>query len=142
MKITRKLIHFLRLRRNRSTVPTGLVPLSGLHSAVIFLENPGDISEPQKVSVATFFKQHGIGISWLHSEDEELRSSSDLFISLALSGDIFERYAASCSSARFKVGRHQLKGDVYDFVMTDNATEPVPAMEACGVIEQYLLNIK
>ena len=142
MKITRKLIHFLRLRRNRSTVPTGLVPLSGLHSAVIYLENPGDLSEPQKVSVTTFFKQHGIGTSWLHAEDEELRSSSDLFISLSLSGDIFERYAATCSSARFKVGRHQLKGDVYDFVMTDNGPEPVPPMDACGVIEQFLLNIK
>ena len=142
MKVTRKLIHLLSLRRNRSTEPTGLVPLSALHSAVIYLDNPGDLSEPQKVSVTTFFKQYGIGISWLHAEDEELRSSSDLFISLALAGDIFERYAASCSSARFKVGRHQLKGEIYDFVMTDNGPEPVPAMEACGVIEQFLLNIK
>ena len=141
-KLIQKLLRRLCLRRHRSTVPTGLVPLSGLSSAVIYLDNPGDILESRKISISTFFKRYGIQTSWMHSEDEDLRSSSDLFISLSSAHDINERYAAESSSARFKIGRSQLKGDVYDFVVTDNGPEPAPASEAFDVIEHFIVNIQ
>ena len=142
MSLKTKLIRNLFMRRHRSTVPTGLVPLSDLGSAVLFLDNPSDLDEPQKIAIGKFFRQHGIELSFLYADDEELRSSSDLFISLSPSGDVNERYAAGCSRARFKVGRHQLPGDIYDFVVTDNTPEPVPAIDAYNYIEQFLLNIQ
>ncbi len=141
-KLELKLRRRLCLRRHRSTVPTGLVPLSGMHSAVIYLDTPADLMEPQKIKIASYFKRYGIGVSWLSSEDEQLRSSSDLFISLSSLHDINELYAAVCSEARFKIGRRQLKGDVYDFVVTDNGPEPAPAAEAIDVIEHFLVNIQ
>lgn len=142
MKLIRKFKRLLYLRRYRSTVPTGLVPLAELSSATVYMDLPENLSEPQKTTLASFFKQYGIGVSWLFADDEELRSDSDLFISLALSGDINEKCAAECSCARFKVGRHQLKGDVYDFVVTDKGPDPAPAMEAYEVIAHFLQNIK
>ncbi len=142
MKLIRKFKRLLYLRRHRSTVPTGLVPLTEMHSVTVYMDLPEDISEPQKTTVLRFFKQYGIAVSWLFADDEELRSSSDLFISLALSGDINETCAAKCSCARFKVGRHQLKGEVYDFVVTDKGPDPSPAMEAYEVIVLFLQNIK
>ena len=67
----------------------------------------------------------------------------DLFISLAGNPDQFAaEYEARCSTARFKAGRHQLKGGVYDLVVSDTAPEPVAMKEAFEVIEKMLNNIK
>ena len=142
MKLTTRLKRWLCLRRHHSTVPTGLVPLSELHSAIIYLDKADDLSEPQKIRLQKFYADKGVSLSFIHADDEDLRSSSDLFISLSSLGDINERYAAGSSTARFKVGRHQLKRDVYDFVVTDNSPEPREPMEAYNVIEQFLINIQ
>ena len=142
MSLKRKLIRFFAMRRHRSTVPTGLAPLSDLHSAVLFLDKPDDLEEPQKTAITRFFKQHGITLSFLYDDDEDLRTSSDLFISLSAIGGVNERYAATSSAARFKIGRHQLKGDVYDFVVTDGSPEPAQPMEAFKVVEHFILNIQ
>ena len=142
MSLKSKAKHFLCLRRHRSDVPTGLVPLSDISTAVIFMDCPEDLLESQKIGIMGFFKHHGITVSFLYADDEELRTSSDLFISLSVQGGINERYAAVSSTARFKIGRHQLKGDVYDFVVTDGAPEPVPALDAFKVIEHFILNIQ
>ena len=142
MNLKRKLIYLLRMRRHRSTVPTGLVPLSDMHTAVMYLDSADDLQEPQKVSIRAFFRQYGITLSFLHAEDDELRTDSDLFVSLSIEGGLAERYSAVTSKARFKIGRHQLKGDIYDFIVTDTAPEPVPAWEAFKVIEHFILNIQ
>ena len=142
MSLKRKLIRYFCMGRHRSSVPTGLVPLSDLHSVVMYLNSPEDLQEPQKITIGKFFKQHGMELSFLHADDEELRSDSDLFISLAPKSDVNECYAAGCSSARFKIGRHQIKGDIYDFVVTDGTPEPAAAIDSYNVIEQFLLNIQ
>ena len=142
MKFFRKLKLFLRLRRDRSMVATGLVPLSALSSAVLYLDTADVLPEHIKTSIDKFFGQKGIKLSFLCADDPDLRTIQDLFISLSTSGDIFERYAAVCSEARFKVGRRQLKGDIYDFVVTDNGPEPIPAAEAFSFIESFINNIQ
>ena len=74
--------------------------------------------------------------------DKDLRTDSDFFLSLNPKPCINERYAASSSTARFKAGRHQLKGGVYDLVVSDTTPEPVAMKEAFEVIEKMLNNIK
>lgn len=142
MKLKTKVKRWLFMRRHRSTVPTGLVPLSDMHSVVIYLDNADDLSEPHKTKIRRFYEDSGLSVRFLYADDESLRTESDLFICLSSEGGINERYAAGSSSARFKIGRHQLKRDVYDLVVTDNSPEPGPVLDAYQAIESYLLTIR
>ena len=142
MSLKRKLIRYLCLRSHRSTVPTGLVPLSEMSDAVIFMDKPDDLSEPQKVTIQIFFKGYGVKLRFIYADDEDVRSVSDLFLSLSSEGGINERYAAVSSGARFKIGRRQIKGDVFDLVVTDNGPEPAPVLDAYKVIERFMVTIR
>ena len=143
MNIWRKLKRFLCIGSHRSTVPTGLVPLKDLHSAVVYLLNQEDLTEPQKTAFTSFLRKYGLTSTvFIASDALELRTSSDLFISLCPEDDINERYAATASTARFKIGRHQIKRGIYDFVVTDNGPEPVPVIEALEVIKHFITNIQ
>lgn len=143
MNLKRKLIRYLCLHRHSSSIPTGLEPLSKLRSVVIFMDKADEITEPQKIKIRGFFKEYGLSTSFLYMDNDDLRSSSDMFISLSLEGGINERYAASASTARFKVGRHQLEHDIYDLVVTDSDPEhPCAPLDALTAIEHYLVNIQ
>lgn len=48
-----------------------------------------------------------------------LEAKPDLFISLINKDDYPIRYMASCCEAKFKIGRKQLPGGVFDLVITD-----------------------
>ena len=51
--------------------------------------------------------------------DLMLAAKPDLFISLINKDDYPIQYMATCCEAKFKVGRKQLPGDIFDLVITD-----------------------
>lgn len=116
----RTIARFLLMRHHRSKTPTGILPLSELHSAVIMCD-PKDPC-PEK-DIKRFFEPYGISYSIISEFDKDIRTGSDIFISLTGETSISERYAAMSSTARFKVGRRQIKRDVYDLVVYNPAPE-------------------
>ena len=142
MGFTRKLVRVFALRAHRSKVPTRLMPLSEIRSAVVYVNAVEPYCEPFKLKLKEFFNKRGIELKIIGEFDKDLRTDSDFFLSLNPKPCINERYAASSSTARFKAGRHQLKGGVYDLVVSDTTPEPVAMKEAFEVIEKMLNNIK
>lgn len=141
MNLFKKFARLVCVRRHRSTVPTGLLPLSEVKSVVVFFDESDPYCEPLKIRIKEFFGKRGAAVQFVSEFDKDLRTESDLFIALNTKPSIDEKYAASCSRARFKVGRHQLKGKVYDFVVKDPTEEPEPVGAAFDVIEKMLTSI-
>ena len=142
MKLLRKVIRRLCLRAHRSRIATGMIPLSEVFSVVVFVDDSEAGLEPLKVAIKSFFAKGGAVVRFIRADDEDVRTASDLFISLAAQPCIAERYAAVCSGARFKIGRHQFPGQVYDFVVKDPGEEPVPAADAFAMIQKLLTSIQ
>lgn len=114
----RKIRSFLRrllLLHDKSDQPTSLMPLRMIHTAVV-LRDSEDSSLDQEISA--YFKRQGIKVRMMSRREQKLRSKEELFISLVPDADIDELYAAVTSRAKFKVGSHPLKYDVYDLVVS------------------------
>ena len=119
MKLLRKIIRRVCLRAHRSHTATGVIPLSEVFSVLVYIDDSEAGLEPLKVNIKTFFAKGGAVVRFVRADDDDLRTSSDLFIALNSQPDMDERYAAVCSGARFKIGRHQFPGQVYDLVVAD-----------------------
>lgn len=142
MKLLRKIIRRLCLRAHRSHTATGVMPLSEVSSVVVFTDDSEAGLEPLKVNIKTFFAKGGAVVRFVRADDKDLRSSSDLFIALNSRPGIDERYAAVCSGARFKIGRHQFPGQVYDLVVKDPGEEPAAAADAFAMIQKLITSIQ
>lgn len=66
----------------------------------------------------------------------------DLFISLVKNPEFSIEYMARTSKARFKIGRSQLGGNIFDLVISDPAGKNVSQMECFSVIKSYLTKIQ
>ena len=66
----------------------------------------------------------------------------DLFISLIRDPDYTMEYLVRTSQARFKIGRKQLEGRVFDMVVSDPAGKSISQLESFNAIKDYLLRIK
>lgn len=121
------LARYISLRKHVSTVPTGILPLSKINRATVFVDSADYDSDPTRVAVQHFFSSRGIAVNiicpqkwdvnwhgWLKNPDN---TDPDLFISLADYDNFASEYAARCSTAKFKVGRVQLRGNVFDMVL-------------------------
>ena len=71
-----------------------------------------------------------------------LEGEPDLFLSLLPQNSFPLEYMARCSRARFKVGRQQLPGGVFDLVVLDPAGKRLSQEEAFRSILTYLERIK
>ena len=74
-----------------------------------------------------------------------LAAKPDLFISLINKDDYPIRYMATCCEAKFKIGRKQLPGNVFDLVITDQATPDgtsMPEDEIFKSVKQLLAKVK
>ncbi len=142
MSFTRKVIRRLCLRAHRSKVPTGLLPLSEIKSAVVYVNAVEPYCEPFKLKLKDYFGKRGIEVKIISEFDQDLRTDSDFFLALNPKRCINELYAASSSTARFKAGRHQIGGGIYDLVVSDSEEEPLPMKDAFDAIEKMLINIK
>ena len=74
-----------------------------------------------------------------------LEAKPDLFISLIYKDDYPIRYMASCCEAKFKIGRKQLPGDIFDLIITDELTPEgtcAPEAQIFKTIESLLTKMK
>lgn len=74
-----------------------------------------------------------------------LEAKPDIFISLINKDDYPIRYMANCCEAKFKVGRKQLPGEVFDLVITDQVSADgtsTPEAEIFKSIKSLLLKVK
>lgn len=66
----------------------------------------------------------------------------DLFISLIKEPDFAIEYMARTSKARFKIGRQQLEGNLFDIVISDPAGKEVSQLDCFTAIKSYLNKIQ
>ncbi len=66
----------------------------------------------------------------------------DLFISLIKDPDFTIEYMARASKARFKIGRQQLGGNLFDLVISDPAGKDISQMDSFTAIKSYLTKIQ
>ena len=71
-----------------------------------------------------------------------LEGEPDLFISLLPRANYPLEYMVRCSRARFKVGREQLPGNVFDLVVKDPADRRLNQAEAFAEISNFLTRIQ
>ena len=66
----------------------------------------------------------------------------DLFISLVKNPDFAIEYMARTSKARFKIGRKQMDGNLFDLVISDPAGKNISQLESFTAIKSYLTKIQ
>ena len=66
----------------------------------------------------------------------------DLFISLVKDPDFPIEYMARTSKARFKIGRRQLSGNLFDLVISDPAGKNISQLDSFMAIKSYLTKIQ
>lgn len=142
MRLLTKIRRYLSIGSHRSKVPTGIIPLKKIRKAVVFVDNADEGLEATKVRISKFFGDNHISTAFISAADADIRTKSDIFIAINGHKSVDEQYAASSSTARFKVGRHQLKRQIYDCVVADPTDEPVPVAEAFDLMMKLLANIK
>ncbi len=86
-------------------------------------------------------------LNWYGKPSEEkislmLGSEPDLFISLVNNTDFPIEFMANCSQAKFKVGRKQLPGGVFDMIILDPAGKELSMVESFKGMRQFLGKVK
>ncbi len=66
----------------------------------------------------------------------------DVFISLIKEPDFAIEYMARTSKARFKIGRKQLGGDLFDLVVSDPAGKDLSQLDSFNAMKNYLGKIQ
>lgn len=144
----------MALRRNRSTVSTGLVPLEKVKRAVILMNEAEIGGVPTEEEIKTFFRNRDIAVTifrpsskeigWIGRIKKSIRTEKDedLFISLYGQSSFESDYEALCSRAAFKVGRYFLKGEVFDLLLNDPPQRSLTQIEAFRAITDILIKIK
>ena len=150
----------MALRRGHSTAPTGLLPLAKVHGATVYVDTTVPDEDADRVcgAVQQFFDYQGIpvqilcpakrDVNWRGFIKKRVRGTretrhEDLLISLAASPENFAaEYEARCSAARFKVGRCQLPGDVFDLVVAVPENGESSQLAAFSAIKDYLNKIR
>lgn len=149
------------LQRDRSQVPTTLMPLSTIKRATVYVDGQAEGEDPQLVrrAVQQYFDYHGIPVTILCPQEQDInlfgrlknrargiRGDSrreDLFVSLAGSPENFAaEYEACCSTARFKVGRCNLPDGVFDLVVADPEEGESNQIAAFAAIKDFLDKIQ
>ena len=124
------------LRKGASPVPTGLVPLSRIRSAVVLTDSPATCAD----AFRSFFRRHDIkwtvldvtgifaSLNWFGRPRDVNPLEADLFISLVPARLYAIDYMAACSPAIFKVGRYD--APVFNLVFRDNPEKPASPVSA------------
>ncbi len=164
------------LRKHRSTVPTMIMPLGQIRSAVAFIDVEDTSFDTCKQALMAFYRENNIkgeifffdfrklgegerlitsitttvlksDLNWFgkpKKEKMDLMSESrpDAFISLMKSDQYPLEYMAACSEAKFKIGRKQLAGNVFDLVISDPSGRDLSEAEAFLAMKAFLNKIK
>ena len=153
----KRLIRARALRKHASKTPTGITPLATLHSAVVFIDASTQAMSILSDQVRAFFAEKGIDLRILSPQARELNwygrirrprkdtpapPAEDLFVSLCAPDSFASLYAAATSPARFKVGRVQSPGGVYDLVVANREGIPESAITVFQTMTQILNQIQ
>ena len=148
------------LQRDRSHVPTKLIPLSKIKRAAVYVDGMAEGEDTMSVrrAVQQYFDYHSIPVTILYPQKGDFNlfgrlknrvrgtrefRKEDLFISLASSPENFAaEYEACCSTARFKVGRCNLPGYVFDLVVADPQEDEATQAAAFAAIKDFLDKIQ
>lgn len=164
------------LKKSASKTPTGITPLSKIHSAVAFIDVTDTSFDTCKMALQAFYRDYNIkgeifffdfrkigkeerlitsiqttvlakDLNWYGKPNDEkiglmLGSEPDLFISLVNNTEFPLEFMANCSGAKFKVGRKQLPGGVFDMIISDPSDKELSMLESFKGIRQYLSLIK
>lgn len=164
------------LRKHSSSVPTGILPLSKIHSYVAIIDVEDQSFDACKTAILNFFRSHNIkgcvffqDFRKIGSEDRLITSiqttitkkdldwigrpskyklnvleeqAPDLFISLVKDPDFAIEYMARTSKARFKIGRRQMEGNLFDFVICDPDGKNISQLDSFTAIKSYLTKIQ
>ena len=150
------LARWLALRKRASKAPTHIIPLEDVHKVVVFLDTADPDTDLAKKQIKIFFDRLGAEVVFLAPRKWEVNLfgwmknisklglrdlDEDLFISLADSYNFAAEYAARCSRATFKVGHEQLKGGVFDLVVSKREHILPRQGEIFEAMTEYLLKI-
>ena len=129
----KRIIRNILSTRYASPVRTALTPLDRIKSAAVFMPQGREDTCRVYDMVTAFFRKKGIpftiylpgplntdflGRVTYYGGPSQPIGEEDLFISLFAEDCFASEFAARSSRAMFKVGRSQLKGEVYDLVIT------------------------
>lgn len=131
------------------------MPIGDIKKAVVFVDNDADADFASK-AVRKFFEGHGIPVmiicpekwdinlfGWLKKQNlqKESKWDADILISLAGPENFAAEHLARCSRARFKVGRFDLKENVFDIVIANREHQLPRQPIAFETVVEYLLKV-
>lgn len=149
------LVRKIALRKKASTEPTRIIPLTELGKATVLVDMDADADFVSR-DVKKFFDAHNVPVQVMNLQKwdvnifgmvkknkmQEMHDwDADLFISLAGPENFTAEYASRCSRARFKVGRYELPGNVFDIVIANREHQLPRQQVAFATIVEYLLKI-
>ena len=129
------------LKRHASVVPTEILPLSKIKSYVAII----DVEDPSFDACKTTITKKDL--DWLGRPNKYKMGvleerAPDVFISLIKEPDFAIEYMARTSKARFKIGRKQLGGDLFDLVVSDPAGKDLSQLDSFNAMKSYLGKIR
>ena len=141
------------LRKHSSTVPTEILPLGKIRSYVAIIDVEEQSFDTCKTgsedrlitSIQTTITKKDldwIGRPSRYKLNVLEEQAPDLFISLIKNPDFAIEYMARTSKARFKIGRAQMDGNLFDLVISDPAGKEVSQLDCFTAIKGYLTKIQ
>ena len=149
------LVRKIAVKRHACTAPTCIMPIGDVKRAVVFVDNDADADFAAK-AVKKFFEAYGIPVliicpqkwdinlfGWLKKPklQEAADFNADLLISLAGVENFAAEHFVKCTPARFKVGRFELPGNVFDIVISNREHQLPRQPAAFEIVKEYLLKI-
>ena len=120
------------LRWLGSKVPTSLMHMSDISQVTVLMDaDAADFAE-SKEKVKDYFASRGIQLTICPVRSRKLIKAcrdTQVLISLVPSDNWHVEYVVRRSCARFKIGRMQLPGDVFDLVVSDPQGTQYPQSE-------------
>ena len=146
----------IALRKRRSTVPTGIIPLSRVKEAAVLMDGEGVMIPQLRTEVEQFFGPLGIkativcpykqDINWFGRIKKKSpcrpTGSEDLLICLYDTPAFAASFESVSSPAKFKVGRLQSPDGVFNMVVSNPEGRIVTQSEAFRAMADLLTKIK
>lgn len=151
-----RIIREFLLRKNRSNVPSGLMPLKDVKSVAILVDMAAEDAAQVIADASAFFGKNGVQPEFISVKPEELNRLGipakakldmikacrpDLFISLPDSNEFYIKYIQNCIHAPFKVGVGSSDNSL-SLVLTPREGEPLSQKEALAKVKEILLKIQ
>lgn len=117
----------------------------GIKASICFLDLSKKTKEEQQItSLSNTILRKDLNWCGKPSKDrcnQLAQPDADLFVSLIDNSDFTIEFMAAISPAKFKVGRHQVRGNIFDLVVENGPDQPSSQAEAFAEITRYIETI-